>query len=108
MWFEFIIFELHLLGEASLGLSAHKVLAGDPNLSGAKRPAPSCLYSCQKDYVDGNKEGKMREGLGPDSGGQGSGCASLMGQRLGPRSPEALGLLGGIGSLESEIRSGGT
>lgn len=64
MWFEFIIFKLYLLGEASLGLPANKVPAGDPNLSRAKKPAPPCLHSCWKDYVDGNKEGKMEGGPG--------------------------------------------
>lgn len=60
------MFELHLLGGASLGRPA-----GTPQLARAKRPAPPCLYSCQKDYADGRQEGKMEERPGSGSGGQG-------------------------------------
>lgn len=48
----------------------------------------------------GQPQGFTRLGVGRGQG------MSFMGQRLGPRAAEALGLLGGICSLGSQIRWG--
>lgn len=103
MWFEFITFELYILGEASFGVASFLGSSWAPQPGYSKEASPTLSLILPEGI--GQQEGKM-EGRGKrsDSGqpqgltclgvGRGQGT-SLMGQRLGPRAA-VLGLLGGI------------
>lgn len=104
MWFEFITFDLYILGEASFGAASFLGSSWAPQPGYSKEASPTLSLILPEGI--GQQEGKM-EGRGKrsDSGqpqgltrlgvGRGQGV-SFMGQRLGPRAAEALGLLGGI------------